>query len=520
LTPVSGPGRDPGVAPKVAWLLAATFVVAVAGLIYELIAATISSYLLGDSIRQFSFVIGVFLTAMGAGAYLSRFVGDALSGFVRAQLALGVIGGALGPLLFFSYAWYGAVGLPLYGGLVAIGVLSGMEIPLISRVMKEIGAAEFRFENVLTADYIGALAASLAFPLLIIPNLSLMAASLAFGLLNLLVAGFSIWLFRDRLPAFYWGPWAGFALATMVALIGAERLVSIVDTRLFQDEVILSETTPYQSIVITRFDERVRLFLDHSIQFDSLDEHRYHEALVHPAMGLAPRRASVLVLGGGDGMAVREVLRHDGVERVRLVDLDPRVTELFSTRPDLTALNDNALNDPRVEIVNGDAWAFIAEDDTLYDVIIADLPDPKSIALSKLYSIEFYAMMAERLTGAGIFVTQAGSPTFAPGAFWTVETTLAATRNPQAPEGALGTLPYHVYVPSFGDWGFVLAAPLPPDDDRDPVLPEGLRHLTPEVWRAAQAFGPDQGPREVEVNSIQGHPLVAEYQRGWDYWFR
>lgn len=519
---MSGAGRSDraDVTPKVAWLLAATFVVAVAGLIYELIAATIASYLLGDSIRQFSFVIGVFLSAMGIGAYVSRFVGDALSGFVRAQMALGVIGGALGPILFFSYAWYGAVGLPLYGGLIAIGILSGMEIPLISRVMKEIGAAEFRFENVLTADYIGALAASLAFPLLIIPNLSLMAASLAFGTLNLLVAGFSIWLFRDRLPAVYWAPWGAFLVASLVALAGAERLVGVVDARLFEDEVILSETTPYQAIILTRFDDRYRLFLDHSIQFDSLDEHRYHEALVHPAMGLAPRRASVLVLGGGDGMAVREVLRHEGVERVVLVDLDPRVTELFSQNPALTALNGDALNDPRVEIVNGDAWAWLAEDDGVYDVIIADLPDPKSVALSKLYSIEFYAMMTERLSGQGLFVTQAGSPTFSPGAFWTVEATLAATRNPLVPGDTLSTLPYHVYVPSFGDWGFVLAAPLMPEDARDPVLPDGLRHLTVPVWRAAQAFGPDQGPREVEVNSIQGHPLVAEYQRGWDFWFR
>lgn len=516
----AGPKDRADVTPKVAWLLAATFVVAVAGLIYELIAATIASYLLGDSIRQFSFVIGVFLSAMGIGAYVSRYVGDALQGFVRAQMALGVIGGALGPLLFFSYAWYGAVGLPLYGGLIAIGILSGMEIPLISRVMKEIGAAEFRFENVLTADYIGALAASLAFPLLIIPNLSLMAASLAFGALNLLVAGFSIWLFRDRLPQVYWAPWGAFLLATLVALFGAERLVSVVDARLFQDEVILSETTPYQSIILTRFDDRYRLFLDHSIQFDSLDEHRYHEALVHPAMGLAPRRAQVLVLGGGDGMAVREVLRHDGVERVVLVDLDPRVTDLFSTRPDLTALNGNALNDPRVEIVNADAWAWLAEADDIFDVIIADLPDPKSIALSKLYSIEFYAMMVERLSGQGIIVTQAGSPTFSPGAFWTVEATLAATRNPMAPGETLGTLPYHLYVPSFGDWGFVMAAPMMPDEARDPVLPDGLRHLTVPVWRAAQAFGPDQGPREVAVNSIQGHPLVAEYERGWNDWFR
>jgi spermidine synthase len=507
------------VTPKVAWLLAATFVVAVAGLIYELIAATISSYLIGDSIRQFSFVIGVFLSAMGLGAYLSRFVGDALGGFVRAQIALGVFGGASGPVLFFAYAWSGSVGLPLYGLLIIIGVLSGMEIPLITRVLKQIGAAEFRFENVLTADYIGALAASLAFPLLIIPNLSLIAASLAFGVLNLLVAGFSLWLFRDRLGRSLWLPWAGFLGLALIGLAASDRLVSAIDARLFEDDVILSEQTPYQAITITRFDERIRLFLDQSIQFDTLDEHRYHEALVHPAMGLAPRRSDVLILGGGDGMALREVLRHDDVETVTLVDLDPRVTELFATNPALTPLNRNAFNDPRVTVVNADAWAFIAEDTAIYDVIIADLPDPKTIAVSKLYSIEFYAMLVERLSAQGLFVTQAGSPTFARQAFWTIEATLAATRNPQAPGAGLATLPYHVYVPSFGDWGFVIAGPMGLTD-RTPVLPENLRFLTPGVWQAARVFGLDTAPLQAEVNSIQGHPLVPLYHAGWNHWFR
>lgn len=514
-------GVRPELTPKVAWLLAATFIVAVAGLIYELIAATISSYLLGDSIRQFSFVIGVFLSAMGVGAWASRYVGNALSGFVRAQIALGAIGGALGPVLFFAYAIYGTVGLPLYGGLVLIGILSGMEIPLISRVMKEIGAAEFRFENVLTADYIGALAASLAFPLLIVPNLPLMSASLAFGTLNLLVAGFSLYLFRDKLGRGLWLPWGALLLCSVVAFGMSERMVSAVDARLFQDEVIFSETTTYQSIVITRFDERYRLFLDHSIQFDSLDEHRYHEALVHPAMGLVPDARRVLILGGGDGMAAREVLRHAGVEHVTLVDLDPRVTELFATNSDLVALNGAALQDARVEIVNADAWVWAAEAEGVYDVIIADLPDPKSIVLSKLYSVEFYAMLAERLSSYGLLVTQAGSPTFATEAFWITEATLAGTRNPVSPGGTLQTIAYQTYLPSFGNWGFVIAGQVLPDEARMPEMPEGLRYMTPEVWTASQVFGADQAqPDAAPVNTIQGHPLVAAYQRGWEFWFR
>ncbi|KUF12464.1 polyamine aminopropyltransferase [Pseudoponticoccus marisrubri] len=500
------------------WLLLATFIVAVAGLVYELIAATASSYLLGDSVRQFSLVIGVFLSSMGLGAWLSRFVAEPVGGFVRAQIALGVIGGFSAPVIFAVYAGYGVVGLPLYGALVAIGVLSGMEIPLIARVLDEIGARDFRFENVLTADYLGALVASLAFPLLVVPYLGLMSASLAFGLANLAVAGLSLWIFRDRLGRLL--PWAwGLALLLCAGtLVASERIVSALDAALYEDDIILAERTPYQAITVTRFRDRVRLFLDQSIQFDSRDEHRYHEALVHPAMGYVARPRNVLILGGGDGMAAREVLRHDDVQAVTLVDLDPRVTELFRDTPQLAALNDRALSDPRVTIVNRDAWQFLEEAGPSYDVIIADLPDPRNLTLSKLYSAEFYKLMVQRLGFGGVFVTQSGSPLFARAAFWSIEATLAAIPSPALPGETLATLPYHVYVPSFGDWGFVMAR-AQGFPDRAPELPGGLRFLTPAAWQAAQVFGADTGPLEVEVNSIRSHPLARYYEEGWAAWF-
>lgn len=504
---------------RAVWLLAATFLIAVAGLVYELIAATISSYLLGDSVRQFSLVIGIFLSAMGLGAWLSRFVGNAMTGFIWAQIALGVLGGFLSPALFFLYAWLGEISLPLYGALIAIGALSGMEIPLIARVLKEIGATAFRFENVLTVDYIGALVAAVSFPLLIIPHLGLMSASLAFGALNLGVAGLSLYLFRNHALRVQTGIWAVALVATLAALVQSERLVSITETQLFEDDIILSEATPYQQITVTRYRDRVRLFLNHSIQFDSLDEHRYHEALVHPAMGLAPRRNTVLILGGGDGMAAREVLKHSDVESVTLVDLDPRVTELFRDHPDLAPLNDFAFSDSRVTIHNADAWQFLSEDQTLYDVVIIDLPDPKTIALSRLYTTEFYRLLAERLTAQGLLVTQAGSPFFAREAFWSIAATLAATGNPYGPGTALETRPYHAYVPSFGNWGFVLASPVSVFG-RDFALPPGLGFLTPEVWGAAQVFAADTGPLAVEVNTLQSHALVAYYLDGWERWFR
>jgi spermidine synthase len=511
-------GQGARVSPREVWLLSATFLVAVAGLIYELIAATLSSYLLGDSVRQFSFVIGIFLASMGLGAWASRYVRHALPGFVWAQILLGITGGFLAPVIFALYAWTGEVALPLYAMLITVGALSGMEIPLIARTLAEIGAPEFRFENVLSFDYLGALAASLAFPVLIVPHLGLMSASLTFGALNLAVAGLSLWIFRAQLSLAPLALWSVAAVATGLGLWQAERLVSLTEAALYEDDVILSEDTPYQHITLTRFRDRTRLFLDHSIQFDSYDEYRYHEALVHPAMALTPASRSVLILGGGDGMALREVLRHP-VDRVTLVDLDPRMTDLFATHPDLTALNGNSFADPRVTVLNQDAWTFAETTREAYDTIILDLPDPKNLTLSKLYSREFYAILIDRLAAGGVIVTQAGSPFYAREAFWSVAATWEATRNPYAPGAGLTVIPYHALVPAFGDWGFVLATP----EDHAPralTLPPGLRFLTGETWQRARVFEADTGRVEAEVNSLRDHALVRYYETGWEKWFR
>lgn len=523
------------------WLLIATLLVAVAGLIYELIAATLSSYLLGDSVRQFSLVIGVFLASMGLGAWLSRFVAHALGGFIWAQIGLGVLGGFMAPLLYFSYAAIGVVEGPLYAALIAVGALSGMEIPLIARVLKQIGAPEFRFENVLSVDYIGALVASILFPTLILPHLGLMAASLAFGIMNLLVAGLSLWIFRAEAPPAARPVWACALLAACLALWQSERMVSAAEAQLYEDDIILTEQSPWQRITVTRFRDRVRLFLDGSIQFDTMDEYRYHEALVHPAMGLVQRPRRVLILGGGDGLAAREVLRHaaplagagetvqpvtvsgasggQSVQEITLVDLDGAVTTLFRDHPELSALNSHSLRDPRVTILNMDAWKFAETPGPVYDVIIADLPDPKSLALSKLYSREFYAMLMEHLAPRGVLVVQSGSPLYARDAYWSVVRTLRATRNPQSPDRPLSVYPYHIFLPSFGDWGFTLVTQSPLAGAA-PDLPPNLRYLTPETWEAAQAFGPDEGETPAEINTLRSHALVEYYNAGWDRWFR
>lgn len=515
---------DPGISRlRIFWLLAATFLVSIAGIFYELVIATSSTFLIGDSVRQFSFVIGLFLTSMGLGAWASRYVGTARVGFIWGQMALALIGGASAPLLFLVYAYLGTTSALLLVLIVATGALSGMEIPLIVRMLNELGAAKFRFENVLSLDYVGALVASILFPIVIVPLLGLISSSLLFGTLNLAIAGITLLVFWDSVSRAMQGFWLFSAVILVGGLMNTDRLVALSDAAIFEDDIIYSETTPYQKIIVTRFQDRYRLYLNNGIQFDSLDEYRYHELLVHPAILGAARAERILILGGGDGLAAREVLKHQAVKSIDLVDLDPAVTDLFSTHLSLRQLSGNALNDPRVTVHNADAWSFLEKQlegqnpDTLYDVVIADLPDPKDYALSKLYTVEFYRLLRQSTSGSAVIVTQAGSPTFAADAFWSIDASMDAGLT----DPAATTLAYHGYIPSFGDWGFVLGH----KGRFDAAAVESglstldLRYLNPTIWQASMVFPADTAPRPVKTNQLSNHALVDYYLDGWAQWF-
>ncbi|MGI9489394.1 MAG: polyamine aminopropyltransferase [Geminicoccaceae bacterium] len=500
-------------------LLAGTFVIAICGLVYELLAGTLSSYLLGDSVYQFSIVIGLFMTAMGLGAYLSRHVEVRLeNAFVITQIALGIIGGLAAPMLFFAFVSLDNYEAFLFLICAAIGTLVGLEIPLITRILKQERTLEINISNILTADYIGALVAAILFPLVLVPQLGLISTGFVFGLLNLAVALLACHIFRGVLHKRLTLLTIAAMAMLITGLLTSQRLVGLIETRLYQDEIIYAETTPYQRIVATHQNGHIRLFLNGGLQFDSADEHRYHEALAHPAMSLAGRTDAVLVLGGGDGMAVREVLRHDGVESVTLVDLDPAMTRLFREQPRLSALNEGALDDPRVTVINQDAFEFLKADDESYNVILIDLPDPKNPSLSKLYSLAFYTMAAKRLARDGVLVTQATSPVYAREAFWSISRTLEATADPYREGDSLSVRPYHAYVPSFGDWGFVAASPMQLDWQAID-LPDGLRFLNGATLPGLTVFPPDIDRLPVDINTLQDHPLLRYYEQGWSRWF-
>ena len=490
-------------------LFLSVLLIAACGLIYELVASALASYLLGDSVLQFSTVIGTYLFAMGIGSWLSRYIARGLvAQFVSIELLVGVIGGFSSALLFLAFAYTSAFRLTLYVIVVLVGVLVGLEIPLLMRILRDRYSFKDVVANVLTFDYLGALAASLAFPILLVPRLGLVRSAMLFGLINATIALWSTWLFapllaRRTLPALRASCVIVLALLA-VGMTQANRLTRFAEDNIYSDEVIFSRDTRYQHIVLTAWKDDLRLFLNSHLQFSSRDEYRYHEALVHPGLAARPDARRALVLGGGDGLAVREILKYPGIERVTLVDLDPEMTKLFSSHPLLTALNQQSLRSPRVQVVNADAFVWLDSNTDVFDFIVVDFPDPNNYGVGKLYTTAFYRLLARHLGRYGLVVVQSTSPLFARRSFWSIVETLR--------EAGLHPLPYHVYVPSFGEWGFILAGGDGMAGYTPPAtLPDGLRFLTARELAPMFEFPLDMKRVAVEANHLNDQILVRYY---------
>lgn len=489
-------------------LFLSVFLIAACGLIYELIAGTLASYLLGDSVLQFSTVIGSYLFAMGIGSWLSKYLARGLvARFIYIELMVGLIGGFSSSILFLAFSWTDSFRLLLYLLVFVIGALVGLEIPLLMRILKERFQFHDLIAHVLTFDYLGALGASLLFPLLLVPRLGLVRSALLFGIINAGVAMWSTFLFRDSL-----GRPIGLRIMSVVVLLalgvgmlGADAIAASADENLYADEVIFARNTRYQRIVLTKWKNDLRLFLSSHLQFSSRDEYRYHEALVHPGLAALPGARRVLVLGGGDGLAVREILKYPSVEQVTLVDLDPEMTRLFSSNSVLVKLNEGSLKSGKVRVINDDAFPWLDRNEDMFDFVVVDFPDPTNFSLGKLYTTAFYRLLARHVSSNGFIVVQSTSPLFARQSYWCIVNTMK--------QAGLKTWPYHVYVPSFGEWGFVLAGAgsyEPPSS-----LPQGLRFLAaqniPELFR----FPKDMMPVDVETNRLNDQVLVRYYEQEW-----
>ena len=495
-------------------LFAAALLVAVGGLIYELILGTAASYLIGDSVLSFSLATGITLFGMGVGSLLvGRVRGAPATVFAVNEILLGLVGGNSVAVLYAAFGltrmhwWvFGTVSL-------LIGILIGLEIPLLVKTFAQFGrrSSVELLSKVLAIDYFGALIASLVFPLVLLPRLGLMRGAYLVGALNVAVA--MVVLHQVDAPRRVIAAGTVAAVALTGLYCGASRLERTIDTRIYSDPIVYYQQTSYQKIVLTKYGQDLRLYLNGQLQFSSLDEARYHETLSAGAMTSVADPARVLILGGGDGLLAREVLRYDAVEHITVVDIDPGVTELARTNPLLTRQNGGSLSDPRVEVVNEDAFGFTAEAEQDYDVVLVDLVDPSNEKLAKLYSVELYRQIDALLAADGVMVTQATSSFFSPHAFSIVASTVSAGQPDRR------VYPYSTNIPSFGEWGFVLST-------RDPgqllagALPSGLTYQSAPLLRFIVVDNPPT--TEPSEPSTLLHPRIVETynsdMRQWRYY--
>jgi spermidine synthase len=497
-------------------LLAAVAVCAACGLVYELVLLTLSTSLAGGGITQTSLIVAGYVAALGAGALLVKpFLGRAAATFVAVEILLGVLGGISAVSLYVAFSFYGTSGAVLVAATAVLGVLVGAEVPLLMTLLQsgrsglDARTSGSLLADLNAADYAGALLGGLAWPFVLLPLTGQVRGAAVTGMVNLAAAAVvAVFLLRPQLGR---RARRGAATALVAAaaalgvlLVRAEDIEVTARQRLYSDPIVAAEHSRYQEVVLTQRGADLRLYLDGDLQFSSVDEYRYTEALVHPVLSADPRR--VLVLGGGDGLAAREVLRHPSVEEVVQVELDPAVLELARTR--LAALNAHALDDPRVQVVVEDAFRWLREaPGERFDAVVVDMPDPDTPALGRLYSTEFYGLVSTVLAPGGLVAVQAGSPYSTPTAYWRTVGTLESA--------GLAVTPYHVHVPSFGDWGFALArAGSAPPLALSPSAP-ALRSLDDVTLGAAGVFPPDRPRLSLPPSTLDRPRIVDDVRQGY-----
>jgi spermidine synthase len=524
------------------------------GLVNEYVLATLTTYILGNSIEQFSIVIASMMLMMGVSGFVqTKMSNDNLIGkFVTLEASMAIIC-AFAPLaIYWTYANLTDHFLIIhYFFVLLVGFLIGFEIPLVMRIIEQNKVSlKTNLSLVYAMDYIGAFIGAILWVKFLLKNYPITEISFIVAGFNLLIAFITvIYLMRFKLIKNLWLSLTLMISATLSLSIGYwhnQELTHLLEQKFYDDPIVFSKTTKYQHLVLTenKNTNDLRLYINGNTQFSSLDEARYHELLVHPLITLA-NPTSVLILGGGDGLALREVLKYDQVKSVTLVDLDPEMVKLATDNTSLSQLNNNAFADARlkfltadgiqdvgvnsvklqkrensedvervasVNVYNLDADTYLKKtNDQQWDAIIIDLPDPSSIEINKLYTKEFYYQVKKRLNENGLLTVQSTSPYHAKEAFLSIGFTLKSV--------GFHTLPYRQNIPSFGDWGYHLAWKSPNTELQVKTKLKNIdsfdvdtRFITPEILNASLAFGKGELTSTHHcVNRLMSPCLMHQY---------
>jgi spermidine synthase len=533
------------------------FVMGGCGLAYEYTFSKLATGLLGNSSQQWALIIGIMMFFMGVGSDLQKRIKFSLfNKFIYAELILG-LSGAFGPIIILiTFGQYRDHFIMIHYFFISLmGLLIGLEIPLLTRVNEEFTTElKNNIGNVLKMDYLGALAGALAWIYILPKFFTLVEGAFVLGFANTLVAGITLIYFRGKFesPKRLYSCVAISLLLLTIGYSNADKWTVDAEQQLYRDKVVFSKTTKYQHIIITESPSKeISCYINGHLQFSSVDEYIYHENLVHSVMSIATIKKKILVLGGGDGLAVREILKYPEVENITLVDLDPVMVDLAKNNKYFTSLNKNSLLSSKlkviknntltgelreelyirnqnskimdeaqkvvdISIINIDAMQFLEQIQGKYDVIIIDFPDPNSMELAKLYSKQFYELLKKKLSMYGLFIQQSSSPVHSRQAFLCIGRTLHSA--------GLEVVPLHDNVPSFGEWGWWIGGHTGKLSSKSLTnklknvrnLPEDLRYITPQLIESSLVFGKNHlYTKEKDINTISNTRLYDYYLMAW-----
>lgn len=541
------------------------------GLIYEYLLSHYAGRVLGVMESTIYTMIGLMIVSMGLGAFAARKVRCAFNGFVYLELIIALLGSSailfIGGLIaitqmlphivadmfslppdmlpqggIFNTLNFLAVKSPYFFGVI-VGFFIGMEIPLIARIREHIHGQHLanNLGTIYGADYIGAgLGAAIWVIFLLSIDISKAAALTAS--LNLVAGAFFIMRYWQHLTWRKTFVAMHVLLAFIILLMFnyGNQWLNQMNSLLYLDKVVHVQKTNYQQLTFT---ERamglntasntlgntqssiINFYINGRLQFSSIDEHIYHDYLVAPVLAGSARNDKVLIIGGGDGLALRDVLKYSP-KKVTLIDLDSELIDIFQSPEKhlnknlarkISYMNKKSLQDERVTVLRSDAFITInslLKSGEVFDAIIVDLPDPSHPDLNKLYTVNFYARLNQLLAGDGLIAIQSTSPYHAKSSFISIGKTLKAAKYNHVQQ-------YHDNVPSFGEWGWTIASkmgasPLARFNTLD-ALPVEHTWLNLAILKAAFIFPNNfyQGEEDIDINTLGSHTLYQLHQQAW-----
>ncbi|MFT6746598.1 MAG: spermidine synthase [Glaciecola sp.] len=503
-------------------LMSSLFATGIAGIVSEYVLATLATYFLGNSVFQWTIILSIMLFSMGLGSRLSKSINKyVIEYFIAAELLLSLLTSVCALFVYSIMGVTTYIQIFIYFLAILIGLLIGLEIPLVTRINGRYHDLKANISDVMEKDYYGSLIGGLFFAFIGLPYLGLTYTPFVLGTVNLIVATLLFLTFSDRLnpkiKKLLFGSIISLYVLIALGVCYAKPIILFGEQSRYGDKVVYSQQTKYQKITLTSSNNHHILYLNNSMQLNTMDEWLYHEPLVHVPMLLNSGRKNILILGGGDGCAIREVLKYPEVESIKIIDLDPGMTNFGANNPVFKELNENSYHDKKVTIVNQDAFIALESDSQYYDLIIIDFPDPRSIELSRLYTKEMYAFCQKRLKMDGIIITQATSPYFQTKSFHCIKKTMQSA--------GLNTLPIHNHVQSFGEWGWIIGSKLYSKKHMikmlssiDTLPVKNTRWLTTDALEMMCKFGKPVGDTtEIEVNSIHNPVLFKYYIKGTEF---